>query len=505
MFNLQPWEFQGEYPCLWSEYNLALPDFFNYVFLSQGYLPFDINTTTKGFSNFNVRNATSAGAGTGFNISSDVLHRKWVIKNANAMKEENFTSTIANHISKIEFQLSEYRFPNQPVQPIMQSWAKVAEKMMSSTDFGLAITRSNDWLSDDIKKITSGAQTEEERAKKIYEFIRNNFTSTGDYGLYLSDNTNLKDVFKRKSGKACEINLLLLAMLYHDNITCKPILMSLRERGVVHMIYPLMDRFNYLIAEVQVGTRKFYLDASKPMLGFNQLSADCYNGIAWSITKEEQQPVYFYADSLKESKYTTVLLFSEKPNEISGTLSTVLGNNGSLNFREKMKSSNINTITNEIRKSITGEIKIENLSIDSLNNYDDPVTVKYNLKLNAEADIIYINPMFGEAIQKNPFSSTKRNYPIEMPYQKDDHFVLNMEIPAGYQVEEMPKSVRYKLNEDEGMFEYLIANRDGRIQIRTSIKLNKANFLMDDYEGLREFYAFIIKQQNEQIVLKKVK
>ncbi|MCX6207405.1 MAG: DUF3857 domain-containing protein [Bacteroidetes bacterium] len=505
LFNLQPWEFQGEYPCLWSEYDLALPDFFNYVFLSQGYLPFDINTTTKGYNNYVVRDPTTANIGTGYNIGSDVLNKKWVIKNAAAMKEENFTSTIANHISKIEFQLSEYRFPNQPVEKIMQSWPKVAEKMMGSIDFGLAITRSNDWLSDDINKITANAKTEEERAKKIYEYIRDNFTSTGDYGLYLSDNTNLKDIFKRKSGKSCEINLLLLAMLYHNNITCSPVLMSLRDRGTVHMVYPLMDRFNYLIAKVQVGQNILFLDASKPMLGFNQLSSDCYNGVAWSITKEMQEPLYFYTDSVKESNYTTVLLSNEKEGIVKGTFSEVLGNSTSLSIREKIKKTNLTSITNEIKKSMSGDIKVSNLSIDSLNSYDEPVTLKYDLEMNAETDIIYLNPMFGEAIQKNPFSSAKRNYPIEMPYLKDDHFVLNMEIPAGYKVEEMPKSVRYKLNEDDGMFEYLIANRDGRIQIRSSIKLNKANFSMDDYEGLREFYAFIIKQQNEQIVLKKVK
>jgi hypothetical protein len=294
-------------------------------------------------------------------------------------------------------------------------------------------------------------------------------------------------------------------MLYHEDISCKPVLMSLRHRGVVHMIYPLMDRFNYLIAEVQIGTKRFYLDASKPMLGFNQLPSECYNGVAWSLTKELQQPVYFFSDSVKESKYTTVILSSEKVGEINGTFSTLFGNNASLNIREKMRKSNITSLTNDIKKTINGEIKIENLRIDSLNMYDYPVMVKYNLKLNTESDIIYLNPMFGEAIQKNPFTSSKRNYPIEMPYLKDDHFVLNMEIPEGYQVEEIPKSVRYNLNEDEGMFEYLISNRDGRIQIRSIIKLNKANYLIEDYEGLRDFYAFIIKQQNQQLVLKKVK
>ena len=33
IFNLQPWEFQGQYPIMWSEYNVSMPEFFNYVFL----------------------------------------------------------------------------------------------------------------------------------------------------------------------------------------------------------------------------------------------------------------------------------------------------------------------------------------------------------------------------------------------------------------------------------------------------------------------------------------
>jgi uncharacterized protein YfkK (UPF0435 family) len=505
LFNLQPWEFQGEYPCLWSEYNLALPDFFNYVFLSQGYLPYDINKKTEGSAIYKVRNASAINTNQDFTINANLQNSKWVIKNAVAIKEENFTSTIANHIAKIEFQLSEYRFPNQPVKPILESWSKVAEKMMESTEFGISFTRSNDWLSDDLKKITQGTKNQEEATKKIYEFIRDNFTSTGDYGLYLSDNTNLKDIFKRKSGRSCEINLLLLAMLHHEKITSIPVLMSLRERGKVHTLYPLMDRFNYVVVEVVVDGNTYYLDASKPMLGFNQLISNCYNGVAWSLSKEAQKQINFYADSLKENNATTVLFSIDKPGEITGTSYTVLGNNASFSFREKMKNTNITTLTNEISKSLIGDIKVSNLSIDSLNQYDYPVSIKYDLKMNVESEILYINPMFGEAITKNPFTSTKRDYPIEMPYLKNDTYTLNMAIPDGYEVEEMPKSVRFKLNEDEGMFEYLIANRDGRLQLRSHIILNKANFDMEDYEALREFYAFIIKKQGEQIVFKKTK
>ncbi|MBM3416741.1 MAG: hypothetical protein FJY20_09925 [Bacteroidetes bacterium] len=44
-------------------------------------------------------------------ISSNVTEYHWVMKNVAALKEEDFTSTIDNHIAKIEFQLTEFRKP----------------------------------------------------------------------------------------------------------------------------------------------------------------------------------------------------------------------------------------------------------------------------------------------------------------------------------------------------------------------------------------------------------
>ena len=80
-----------------------------------------------------------------------------------------------------------------------------------------------------------------------------------------------------------------------------------------------------------------------------------------------------------------------------------------------------------------------------------------------------------------------------------------MEIPKGYKVEEMPKSVRYKFNEDEGMFEYLISADKESISFTRRLTLKRATYLNEDYEYLRELYAFIVKKDAEQIVFKKIK
>jgi hypothetical protein len=60
-------------------------------------------------------------------------------------------------------------------------------------------------------------------------------------------------------------------------------------------------------------------------------------------------------------------------------------------------------------------------------------------------------------------------------------------------------------NEDEGFFEYLMVKDNLNIQFRSRIKLKKANFKQEDYAVLRDFFGFIVKKQNEQIVFKKKK
>jgi hypothetical protein len=111
--------------------------------------------------------------------------------------------------------------------------------------------------------------------------------------------------------------------------------------------------------------------------------------------------------------------------------------------------------------------------------------------------------MFADAPKENPFKSAQRNYPIEMPYCIDRTYVMNMQVPQGYKVDELPKPARVTLNDNEGSFEYLIQQSGDNIQLRCRTKLNKANFEPEDYETLRNFFAFVVEKQGEQIVFKK--
>ncbi len=502
-FNLQPWEFQGSYPCLWSEYTVAIPQFLGFVFLSNGYLKFDISEKKEKFGNFSIIEDNGAAQSDRYNISSSIFVNRWVIKNVPALKEEKFTSTLSNHISKIEFQFSEYRHPYIP-KSVMGNWATASDALMKDEDFGADLSKPNNWLDDDIKLICAGATSAKQKAEKIYAFLRDNFTCTGHSALNLS--MPLKQVFSKKNGNVVDINLLLIAMMQNAEIEAKPVLLSTRSHGRTNELYPMMNLFNYVICQLTVDKATYYLDASHPYLGFNKLPANCYNGHARVIDPKSPAAIYFYPDSLIERKMTSVFITTDEadPKKLNGSFQTQLGYYEAQSVRSDIRAKGVDAFFAKMKSAYGFEVDVKNAAVDSLKKKEQPISFSYNFLFDVPEDgMVYINPMMAEGIKDNYFKSAERFYPVEMPYAFDETYIFNFEIPKGYVVEEIPKSTKVSFNETDGSFEYLVDKDEATIRLKSRIKLNKATFPAEEYESLREFFSYIVKKHAEQIVLKK--
>jgi hypothetical protein len=505
LFNLQPWSFQGGYPRLWSEYQVDMPDFFRYATIGFGYVPFDISTSSSMERSFHLTFPGGAERDEKQDYSDNVVTHRWVMKNVPALVEEPFTSSLENYVARIEFQLSAYDFRNTAPKDVMGSWTSLSEELLKKEDFGADLDNNNGWLDVDLKAVTGDSQSQLEKAKKIFAYVRANFNCTSHNSLYTAD--QLKTVFKNRHGSEAELNLLLTAMLRHEKITADPVILSTRDNGFANPIYPLLSRFNYVVSKVTIDSKDFYLDASEPWMGFGKLPSRCYNGYGRILNKERPSAVSLLADSLREIKNTTVVIVNGDNGGLEGHLSSTPGFNEACRLRERVKASGQEDFFKSIRATNTPEYSISSPEMDSIRKPDDPLTVAYDLKISPDSssDLFYFNPMLSEGYKSNPFKSAERKYPVEMPYAMDETYNLNMEIPNGYTVDELPKGAKVAFNDDEGFFEYLLQNNGGMIQFRSRIKLNKANFRPEDYASLRDFFGFIVKKQSEQIVFKKKK
>ncbi len=505
LYHLQPWSFQGQYPVLWSEYNVETPSIFQYVTLGQGFVPFAVNTTDSRTENFTLVFPGGAEKDDRETFNDNLQIHRWVMKNVPALKEEPFTTSIDNYTSKIEFQLARYVFPNGHTEDQMGNWTSRTAGMLKSEWFGADLNKSNSWMDDEVKTITGGAATSLEKAKAIYSYFRDNFTCTSSSGLYLDD--DIKTVYKNKHGNVAELNLLLTAFLRHIKLDADPVILSTRSNGFASPVYPLISRFNYVITRLNVDSTVYLLDASNPCLGFGHLASKCYNGYARVISQTNFGAMFLEADSLKESKATLAFFSKDPKGGLTGHIQSTPGGMESIHIRETVKEHGKEEFSKKIQQAYTGEETFINLELDSLKKPEEPLGVEYDLRVipDSTSDLFYFNPMQGEAYKENPFKAAERVYPVEMPYSVDERYVLNMEIPDGYVVDELPKSAKVSYNADEGYFEYLTANDGQTIQFQCRLRLNKANFKPEDYDSLREFFGLVVKKQSEQIVFKKKK
>lgn len=503
-WQLDPWIFQGPYPVLWSEYNLEMPEFLGYTFLSRGYKKYDITDKKTRTTSFTFTDARGTGASEREQISVNVTDHRWVIKEVPALKEENFTSTLRNHITRLEFQLAELR-PPYAYKNFVQSWSKVTSDLLRNESFGEKIARDNGWLDEYTNPVVAGAKSDLEKAKRIYYYVRDNFTCTNYSDFYAEQ--SLKNIVKSKKGTVAEINLLLTAMLKHEKITADPVMLSTRSHGQTYELYPLMSQYNYVVVKADIGGAAYFMDATEPRLGFGHLPVRCYNGHA-RVVNQTADPVYFVPDTLMERSSTSVFMINDEKGNMVGSLNKVPGYMESFSIRERINEKGKEAFETEVKKSFSQEVSLAKFKLDSLNKPEEMVWMNYDFDiLDPKEDIIYFNPLLAsEGYKENPFKSAQRLYPVEMPYGFDRAYNLQMEVPEGYVVDELPKSMVVKMNEaEEGIFEYRISQSGSSISFRCRVQMKRAYFDPDEYEMLREFFNMIVAKESEQIVFKKKK
>jgi hypothetical protein len=116
---------------------------------------------------------------------------------------------------------------------------------------------------------------------------------------------------------------------------------------------------------------------------------------------------------------------------------------------------------------------------------------------------MYIKPVLLHSFQENPYKQVDRRLPVEHDYQVSFNYILNMKIPAGYQVQELPKSVSVRLPENKGDFRYEIKHNGQQIQLSTIVTIKQFLQPTDYYLYLKEFHNQVTAKFNEFIVLQK--
>ncbi len=493
IFNYRKWDFQSDIPKMHSEYNASIPAIYNYNVVLRGRLKL-----TKTASTLERECFTSGG------IKCDCSNINWSMDNVPAFEEEDYMTAAKNFLSAIYFELSDYTSLRNGLKvKVAKEWPDIDYTLKTNNYFGSEIKRTG-LMKARIKDIIAGKTDELSKAKAVYTFIQKNIKWNGFYSKYSDD--GIRKALDDHSGSIGDINLALIAALSAAGLNTEAVLISTREHGSVNKLYPTESDFNYVIAKVNIGDKKYLLDASDKLLGFGMLPLRCINDQGRVLSMSHPSYWMDVTEPQKKSAITTLDLTLQTDGKFKGAFTRYSYGYEGYEKRNQIKKFNSTEEYVDNLDEASHNFKITKSAIDNLDSLEAPLIEHYDIEINTHftGESITLNPRLFGRVTLSPFKLADRTYPVDMGMPSDTRYLLTLHLPDGYQVESAPKDIAITMPNNGGSIISGFANNEGAgYNFSQLVKFNKPVYATEEYPYLKEMYNRLILSQKTEIVFKK--
>lgn len=427
----------------------------------------------------------------------------YAAKDIPAMKEEPYLTKLDNFTTQLKFELANTNFIHigGEMKNYTTSWNNIAEQLKNDDSFGLQL-KGTGFLEDAVANIIKGAADEQKKLEMIYNHVQHTMKWDGYKSAFTSK--SIKKANSDKTGNSAEINLLLTAMLNKAGITASPVLISTRDNGVISFAHASLSDCNYVIVRAIVNEKPVLLDATEPNLQAGFIPFRCLNGEGHLIRNEQSESVSL---SNPKSIENAMVQLEIKESKMAGTIEKRLMGLSAFDFRESVKTAGGKQEYFDKLKNSSTELDYLEYKYNNLDSLNQPVNIAYKIAMKEGADsdagVLYIDPVLINRHKDNPFTSPTRVYPVDFGVPFSEIYTMQLTIPKGYTIEELPKSESYVMEDKGGQFLYQISQVDDKIILSLRFSIGKTLFIPSEYQALKNFYDLVVNKQAEQIILKK--
>ncbi|WP_187444191.1 DUF3857 domain-containing protein [Sphingobacterium phlebotomi] len=485
IFNYRTWRYQEDIPKLYSEYTAIIPAVYNY------------NVTLNGF--YKLTDERSRLLKDHFLLNGrrfDCSQLTYIMKDIPAFHEESYMLAPKNYKSAINFELMQYYSTNGARQNLTKEWKDVDRELLSNRSFGGQINRENNFKRI-LPEIYADGDSEEDKARKIYSYIKKQIKWNKVYGKY--SQFGVKEALERRNGNIGDINLTLISACNAADIEAYPVLVSTRENGLPKTIHPVISDFNYLVAQVRVNGKSYFLDASEENLPFGLLPLRCINGNGRIIYSKRSSEWIKLENELQASTHFDIAGKIDDAGQFKGKIRIIYEGLDALNRRNYIRRFSSLDAYIEERMNNSTSMQIEDGKIYQLDSLDNNLVESYEISMdfsdNLRGGAFVFNPILVNRMTKNPFNLEERNYPVDLGSKQKETYAISVQLSDGFHVERQPKNTALALPENAARYTYQSQYKEGSLMLKQELSLNKAIYEVDEYFHLKEFYSRIIQHQ----------
>ena len=493
--NLPDWEFQDKIPTIYSEYEIRMIPFYEYVYIVQGISRFDfkesyIAKTKRTWGSVGKSYGQTVGTGVEF---QDYVHT-YVLKNIPAFKDETFITSINDYIIKMDFQLSQIHRPNGTTTEIISTWPELNKALLKNEHFGKYMKSSSKYAKKVLSDIDLSELTTMEQSKKCINYVKKNYIWNKRNSKYASQSA--KEFQINKTGNSAEINLFLIALLNQADIEAKPVILSTRDHGKTSSDYPFDHFTNYVIALIETDS-PYLADASNSQLPYTRLPIKCLNVKGLIVSEDDEQWVKLENNIPSLTKtviHSTLDIESVKINaniNIQSTEYEAYSNRVSY-------EDDVSDLTEYYEKKI-GEIN--SLKTFAYEHKSKPYSIVIDGVAEPEQilDNIVFKPFFDLVISENMLKQKTRDYPVDLIYPRKNIYESTTKIPEGFKVEELPDA--YQTNNKLVEIDLSYQVMDGYLKVVGLYYFKKAVYQPEEYTRIKVYLDRIIKKFNTPVVV----
>jgi len=468
------WNFQQTIPVRYSAYNVNIPEFFQFTLLVSKRQELEKKT------------GSSQEEGTWY-----------IMRNIKGLKDEPYSSGKIDYIQRLDFQLASINAPGY-YEEIRTTWPRIITELQNDEDFGLALKKNLKGVDDILRTAMSIGQTSD-RIRAIYNYVQRNMQWNHDYGIY--SDKGIKEAWDKKNANIADINFILINILKEANIEAKPLLVSTKDHGTVSPVYPFLKRFNAVLAYVKDGDREYILNAADKYNPYNLVPYDVINTNALLVDKTVQTLMQLNGND----KYTNNVFVtcSLEPNGTISGQATLKNSGYSRNIR--MSTYKKNKLKEMIEDNEGISIKVDSFTVnneaDELQPFEQVVSFSGSMQEGGGYFLLPYNLFTG--LGKNPFVEEERVMAIDFSFPKTYVITGTFYVPEDLIINELPKNTRLIMPDTSIILTRKMQESGNVISFRITLDLLYADYIVEGYPYIKDFFKKMYAILDERIALKK--
>ena len=458
------------------------------------------------------------------NAASHLLYTTMLPENAKVVTEASGKYTL--DVTDVAPQPDEEFMP--PVRSLMERVVFYYTPYVSKDDFwkheGGSWSKEMDrfaneskTLKDAVDKIVAPGDTEEQKARKIYDAVmaieNTAYTRSKSKAemqeLHLKRTKNAEDVWAQKSGTGDEIALLYLAMVRIAGIKAYAITVCNRNVEVFNPYYLSLDQFDDVLVGLMLNGKEIPVDPGKRFATFGQLA---WNHTQVSGMQQSDHGPSFMSTPVNSYKQAVTFRVADvqiaKDGSVTGTVRVSMTGPEATRWRELA----IENDEDEIKKRFDEHMRSE-LPDGVTADFDHFLGLEdYKAQLMAVLKIsgnmgtmtgkrVFLPAEFFESRAKHPFvAQEKRLTAVSMEYASSDRDEVHYYLPDGYVVESAPATASVPWA-GFGVFEAKSTVEKDHVTVDRTLSRAFSILEPKQYPALRDFYQKIAAADQEQLVL----